>query len=72
MQESNLSFHTATEVIARSRGEVVQLYAELIRSAAKNNSVFDNTVTQVGIGIANRGKTLYATVDLYSSMESAE
>ena len=72
MQESNLSFHTATEVIARSRGEVVQLYAELIRSAAKNNSVFDNTVTQVEIGIANRGKTLYATVDLYSSMESAE
>lgn len=64
MEENHVSFHTATEVIAMTRGDVVQLYTELLRTAAKHNSVMDSTMTQAGIGIANDGKTLYLTIDL--------
>lgn len=64
MKENHVEFHTAGEVIAMTRGDVVQLYTELLRTAAKQNSVMDSTMTQAGIGVANDGKTLYLTIDL--------
>lgn len=64
MMENNVQFHTASEVIATTRGDVVQLYTELLRTAAKHNSIMDSTMTQAGIGVANDGKVLYLTIDL--------
>lgn len=64
MMENGVQFHTASEVIATTRGDVVQLYTELLRTAAKQDSVMDSTMTQVGIGVDNDGKTLYLTIDL--------
>ena len=64
MMENNVQFHTASEVIATTRGDVVQLYTELLRTAAKHNGIMDSTMTQAGIGVANDGKVLYLTIDL--------
>lgn len=64
MMENKVQFHTAAEVIATTRGDVVQLYTELLRTPAKHNSIMDSTMTQVGIGVSNDGKTLYLTIDL--------
>lgn len=64
MMNNNVQFHTASEIIAMTRGDVVQLYTELLRTAAKHNGIMDSTMTQAGIGVANDGKTLYLTIDL--------
>lgn len=64
MQAERLQFHTATEVIVKHRGEIPQLYTELLRVPAKHNTVVDSHMTQMGIGIANMGKTIYLTIDL--------
>ena len=64
MQAQGLQFHTATEVIVKHRGEIPQLYTELLRAPVKYNTVLDGHVAQMGVGIANRGKTMYLTIDL--------
>lgn len=64
MQAERLQFHTATEVIVKHRGEIPQLYTELLRMPAKQNTVVDSHMKQMGIGIGNQGKTMYLTIDL--------
>ncbi len=64
MQAERLQFHTATEVIVKHRGEIPQLYTALLRVPAKQNTVADSHMTQMGVGIGNQGKTVYLTIDL--------
>lgn len=64
IMERGKAFLTASEVIARQRGDVVQIYQEWIRSAAKQNGLMDQTMQEVGIGISSKSKVLHVTVDL--------
>ena len=58
------AFRTASETIAKQRGDVVQIYQEWMRTAAKENSLTDSTMQEVGVGISAKSKELYVTVDL--------
>lgn len=64
IMERGKAFLTASEVIARQRGDVVQIYQEWIRSAAKQNGLMDQTMQEVGVGISSKSKVLHVTVDL--------
>ncbi|MGN0136620.1 CAP domain-containing protein [Anaerotignum sp.] len=64
IMENGKEFSTASEVIARQRGDVVQIYQEWMRSAAKHNGLMDQTMKEVGIGVSSRTKVLHVTVDL--------
>lgn len=64
IMERGKTFVTASETIARQRGDVVNIYQEWMRSAAKHNSLMDYTMQEVGIGVSSRTKVLYVTVDL--------
>ncbi len=64
MQESGMTFHSATEVLVRYQGETPQLYMELMRVAARYGNVFDAQMSRSGIGIADRYGILYMTIDL--------
>lgn len=63
IMERGKVFLTASEVIARQRGDVVNVYQEWMRSAAKHNGLMDQTMQEVGIGVSSRTKILYVTVD---------
>ena len=52
MYEKEKNFHTATEVIVRAKGDVPELYTEMIRSAGKYHSILDETMSHGGIGVA--------------------
>lgn len=56
-------FHTASETIARQRGDVVNIYQEWMRVAVKYNSLTDASVQEVGVGVSTKSKELYVTVD---------
>ena len=58
------AFRTASETIAKQRGDVVHIYQEWVRTAAKENSLTDSTMQEAGIGISAKSKELYVTVDL--------
>ena len=58
------AFRTASETIAKQRGDVVQIYQEWMRTAAKENSLTDGTMQEAGVGISAKSKELYVTVDL--------
>lgn len=64
MKAKENTFHTATEVIANCRGDVTELFSELIRSTGKYNSIMDETMSNAGVGIASDSKTLYLTMDM--------
>ena len=58
------AFRTASETIAKQRGDAVHIYQEWVRTAAKENSLTDSTMQEAGIGISAKSKELYVTVDL--------
>lgn len=64
IMERKKDFTTASETIAKQRGDVVNLYQELVRSAAKLNALTDKTMREGGVGVASKSKVLHVTVDL--------
>ena len=64
IMERGKEFFTATEIIARQRGDVVNIYQEWMRTPARVATLTDSSMQEVGIGIASKTKFLYATVDL--------
>lgn len=64
IMEEGKTFSTASEVIAKQRGDIVQIYQEWLRSAARQNGLMDQGMQEVGIGVSSRDKELYVTVDL--------
>lgn len=62
--ESGRVFSTATEVIAQQRGDIVNIYQEWVRTASRINGLMDETMQEVGVGVAGASKELYVTVDL--------
>lgn len=64
-----ISFTSASEVIARQRGDVTNVYQQWIRTAAQFQGLLDPTVDSVGIGVAQKGKDLFVTVDFCGGMK---
>ncbi len=64
IMERGKQFHTASETIARQRGDVVNIYQEWMRNASKINALIDSTMQEVGIGVGSYTKTLYVTIDM--------
>lgn len=64
MQKKIGSFYTASEVIANVRGDVPELFTELIKNTGKYNIITDETMTHGGVGVASSTKTLYLTMDM--------
>lgn len=64
IQKKAISFHTASEVIASARGDVPELFTELIKNTGRYNIITDATMTHAGVGIASSTKTLYMTMDM--------
>lgn len=64
IQKRAVSFHTASEVIANVRGDVPELFTELIKNTGKYNIITDETMTHAGIGVASSTKILYMTMDM--------
>ena len=64
IMERGKEFLTASETIARQRGDVVNIYQEWMRNAAKHSALMDNTMQEAGIGVSSRTKVLHVTVDL--------
>lgn len=62
--EAGRNFSTATEVIAQQRGDIVNIYQEWIRTASRINGLMDQTMQEIGVGVAGASKELYVTVDL--------
>lgn len=58
------TFSTASEVIAKQRGDVVNIYLDWIRNPSKISALKDPTMEEIGIGIATLSKELYVTIDL--------
>lgn len=70
IMERGKEFFTASEIIARQRGDVVNVYQEWMRNAAKLKALTDDTMQEVGVGVATRSKVLYVTVDFCGQMPS--
>ena len=68
IMERGKTFFTASETIARQRGDVVNIYQEWIRNASKLNALTDSTMQEIGVGAASLSKVLYITVDLCGQM----
>ncbi len=64
IMERNKTFYTASEIIARQRGDIVNVYQEWMRTPARVSALTDRTMQEVGVGIDSRSKVLYVTVDL--------
>lgn len=64
IMERGKEFFTASEIIARQRGDIVNIYQDWMRTPARVSALTDTTMQEVGIGIASRTKELYVTVDL--------
>ena len=64
IMERNKTFFTASEIIARQRGDIVNVYQEWMRTPARVSALTDRTMQEVGVGIASKSKVLYVTVDL--------
>ena len=64
IMERGKEFFTASEIIARQRGDVVNVYQEWMRTPARVSALTDPSMQEVGIGVASRSKVLYVTVDL--------
>lgn len=68
IMERGKVFFTASETIARQRGDVVNIYQEWMRNASKLNALTDSTMQEAGVGVASQSKVLYVTVDLCGQM----
>ncbi|WP_405729083.1 S-layer homology domain-containing protein [Anaerotignum sp.] len=64
IMERGKTFFTASEVIARQRGDVVNVYQEWVRTPARMGALTDSSMQEVGIGVASKTKVLHVTVDL--------
>ena len=64
IMERGKEFFTASEIIARQRGDVVNVYQEWMRTPARVSALTDSTMQEAGIGVSSRSKILYVTVDL--------
>lgn len=64
IMERGKEFFTASEIIARQRGDVVNVYQEWMRTPARVITLTDSTMQEVGIGVSSRSKVLHVTVDL--------
>lgn len=64
IMERGKTFFTASETIARQRGDVVNVYQEWIRISARINALTNGTMQEAGVGVAAKSKVLYVTVDL--------
>ena len=64
MANKRISFTTASEVIAKQRGDIVSIYMEWIGTPAQMQSLKSAELEYVGIGAAQYDKQLYITVDL--------
>ena len=58
-----ITFTSASEVIAKQRGDVTNVYQQWIRTPAQLEGLLDPSVDSVGIGVGQKGKELYVTVD---------
>ena len=64
IMERGKEFYTASETIAKQRGDVVNIYQEWMRAPSKLNALIDATMQEVGVGVASMTKVLHVTVDL--------
>ncbi len=64
-----ISFTSASEVIARQRGDVTNVYQQWIRTAAQFQGLLDPTMESVGVGVGQKGKDLFVTVDFCGGMK---
>lgn len=64
IMERGKTFLTASEIIAKQRGDVVNIYQEWVRTAVRINGLTDTSMQEVGVGVDSRMKELYVTVDL--------
>ncbi|WP_313524057.1 CAP domain-containing protein [Anaerotignum sp.] len=58
-----VNFTNASEIIVKQRGDAINVYQQWIRTAAQYRSVLDSSVDSVGIGVAQKEKDLYVTID---------
>ncbi|MDD4842845.1 MAG: S-layer homology domain-containing protein [Anaerotignum sp.] len=58
-----ISFTSASEVIAKQMGDVTNVYQQWIRTAGQFQGLLDPTADSVGVGVGQKGKDLYVTVD---------
>ena len=71
IMERGKVFFTASEIIARQRGDIVNIYQDWMRSAARVSALTDPSMQEVGIGIASKTKELYVTVDFCGQAPAA-
>lgn len=64
IMERGKEFFTASEIIARQRGDVVNVYQEWMRTPARVSGLTDGTMQEAGVGVASKSKVLHVTVDL--------
>lgn len=64
IMERGKEFLTASETIARQRGDIVNIYQEWMRNASKHNGLMDSSMQEVGVGVSSKTKVLHVTVDL--------
>ena len=64
IMERGKEFFTASEIIARQRGDVVNVYQEWMRTPARVSALTDSTMQEVGVGVSSKSKVMHVTVDL--------
>ena len=64
IMERGKEFFTASEIIARQRGDVVNVYQEWMRTPARVSALTDSTMQEFGVGVSSKSKVLHVTVDL--------
>lgn len=58
-----ISFMSASEVIVKQRGDVTNVYQQWIRTAAQFQGLLDPSMDSIGVGVGQKGKDLYVTLD---------
>ncbi|WMI82153.1 CAP domain-containing protein [Anaerotignum sp. MB30-C6] len=56
-------FTNASEIIVKQRGDVTNVYQQWMRTAAQYHSLLDPSMDSIGIGVAQKDKDLYVTID---------
>lgn len=58
-----ITYQTASEVIAKKRGDTVNIYQEWVRTTATIGGILNTAMDTCGIGVAQKNMDLYVTVD---------
>ncbi|WP_352399182.1 CAP domain-containing protein [Anaerotignum sp.] len=58
-----VNFTNASEIIVKQRGDAINIYQQWIRTPAQYHSMLDSSMDSVGIGVAQKEKDLYVTID---------